>query len=65
MQEEEQRGEEEVVAKAAEIQHSISEGAKAFLMTEYKYMGVFGVSESTHTGAYCAQAVAWQRLGHL
>lgn len=43
VQEEEQRGEEEVVAKAAEIQQSISEGARAFLFTEYKYMGVFGV----------------------
>jgi Na+/H+-translocating membrane pyrophosphatase len=42
-QEEEQRGEEEVVAKAAEIQAAISEGARAFLTTEYKYMGVFGV----------------------
>mmetsp|Transcript_12334 Transcript_12334/g.30187 ORF Transcript_12334/g.30187 Transcript_12334/m.30187 type:complete len:768 (-) Transcript_12334:1223-3526(-) len=41
--EEEQRGEEEVVAKAAEIQAAISEGARAFLTTEYKYMGIFGV----------------------
>lgn len=41
--EEEQRGEEEVVAKAAEIQEAISEGATSFLMTEYRYIGVFMV----------------------
>lgn len=34
-----------MVAKAAEIQQAISEGARAFLMTEYKYMGIFGVSQ--------------------
>ncbi|GAX84433.1 hypothetical protein CEUSTIGMA_g11853.t1 [Chlamydomonas eustigma] len=39
--EEDQRGEEEVIAKAAEIQDAISEGAVSFLTTEYKYMGVF------------------------
>lgn len=32
-----------MVAKAAEIQAAISEGARAFLTTEYKYMGIFGV----------------------
>ncbi|KAL6754594.1 vacuolar H+-pyrophosphatase [Haematococcus lacustris] len=41
--EEEQRGEEDVVAKAAEIQDAICDGANAFLLTEYKYMGVFGL----------------------
>lgn len=41
--EEEQRGDEEVVAKAAEIQEAISEGAASFLMTEYRYIGVFMV----------------------
>jgi H(+)-translocating pyrophosphatase len=41
--EEEQRGEEEVVAKAAEIQAAIADGAISFLNTEYKYMGVFMV----------------------
>jgi Na+/H+-translocating membrane pyrophosphatase len=35
-----------VVAKAAEIQTAISEGARAFLNTEYQYMGVFGVSDA-------------------
>ena len=35
-QEEEQRGEEEVVAKAAEIQEAIQDGAHAFMMTEFK-----------------------------
>jgi Na+/H+-translocating membrane pyrophosphatase len=44
LQEEEQRGEEEVVAKAAEIQEAIQDGASAFCTTEYKYMGVFMVS---------------------
>lgn len=41
--EEEQRGDDEVVSKAAEIQEAISEGANSFLFTEYKYMGVFAV----------------------
>nr|ADK36629.1 vacuolar H+-pyrophosphatase [Dunaliella viridis] len=41
--EEEQRGEEEVVAKAAEIQEAVQDGAYAFMMTEFKYMGAFGV----------------------
>eukprot|EP00967_Tisochrysis_lutea_P103729 scaffold156826_cov18-Tisochrysis_lutea.AAC.2 len=35
-QEEEQRGEEEVVAKAAEIQEAVQDGAQAFMMTEFK-----------------------------
>ena len=33
----------QVLAKAAEIQEAISEGANSFLMTEYRYMGVFCV----------------------
>lgn len=33
----------EVVAKAAEIQEAISEGATSFLVTEYRYIGVFMV----------------------
>uniref|UniRef100_A0A7S2QSI6 H(+)-exporting diphosphatase n=1 Tax=Chlamydomonas chlamydogama TaxID=225041 RepID=A0A7S2QSI6_9CHLO len=41
--EEEQRGEEEVVAKAADIQGAISEGASSFLFTEYRYLGIFMV----------------------
>lgn len=41
--EEEQRGDDEVISKAAEIQEAISEGANSFLFTEYKYMGVFMV----------------------
>lgn len=41
--EEEQRGDDEVVQKAADIQDAISEGANSFLFTEYKYLGVFMV----------------------
>eukprot|EP00798_Chlamydomonas_sp_ICE-L_P021208 gene21208-28116_t len=41
--EEEQRGEQDCVAKAAEIQEAIQEGSISFLTTEYKYMGVFMV----------------------
>ncbi|WIA41962.1 hypothetical protein OEZ86_009266 [Tetradesmus obliquus] len=41
--EEEQRGDDEVVQKAADIQEAISEGANSFLFTEYRYMGVFMV----------------------
>jgi len=41
--EEDQRGEEEVVARAADIQASIQEGANAFLAAEYYYMGIFMV----------------------
>eukprot|EP00891_Asterochloris_glomerata_P003635 jgi/Astpho2/3635/Aster-06926 len=41
--EEEQRGEDEIVQKAADLQAAISEGATSFLFTEYKYMGVFMV----------------------
>lgn len=33
----------EVAAKAAEIQEAISEGATSFLVTEYRYIGVFMV----------------------
>ena len=33
----------EVVAKAAEIQEAIAEGANSFLFTEYRYIGVFMV----------------------
>ncbi|KAK9830190.1 hypothetical protein WJX72_010203 [[Myrmecia] bisecta] len=39
--EEEQRGEDEIIQKAADLMEAISEGATSFLMTEYKYMGVF------------------------
>eukprot|EP00775_Hariotina_reticulata_P003821 gene3821-4079_t len=41
--EEEQRGDDQVVQKAADIQEAISEGANSFLFTEYKYLGVFMV----------------------
>lgn len=39
--EEEQRGDDEVVQLAKEIQNAISEGAKSFLITEYKYLSGF------------------------
>lgn len=40
----------QVVQKAADIQEAISEGSNSFLYTEYKYMGVFGVSEGAGAG---------------
>ena len=33
----------QIVQKAADLQDAISEGANSFLITEYKYMGVFMV----------------------
>lgn len=41
--EEEQRGEDEVVNAATDIQSAISEGANSFLITEYRYLAVFMV----------------------
>ncbi|CAF2085411.1 unnamed protein product [Brassica napus] len=43
IEEEEGVNDESVVAKCAEIQTAISEGATSFLFTEYKYVGVFMV----------------------
>ncbi|KAG1671066.1 hypothetical protein FOA52_000737 [Chlamydomonas sp. UWO 241] len=40
---EEGERDEEVVAKAADIQTAIQEGSSSFLMTEYRYIGVFMV----------------------
>jgi len=37
-------GPQEVIAKAADIQNAVSEGANSFLFTEYKYMGIFMAS---------------------
>ncbi|KAK9845522.1 hypothetical protein WJX81_008507 [Elliptochloris bilobata] len=39
--EEELAGEESVLQKVADLQEAISEGATSFLLTEFKYMGVF------------------------
>ncbi|CAK0782826.1 Pyrophosphate-energized vacuolar membrane proton pump 1 [Coccomyxa viridis] len=39
--EEELTGEDSIVQKAADLQEAISEGATSFLLTEYKYMGIF------------------------
>ncbi len=39
--EEEQRGEDEIINKAAELQAAITEGATSFLATEYRYVGLF------------------------
>ena len=36
----------QVLQKAADLQEAISEGATSFLLTEFKYMGVFMVSSS-------------------
>lgn len=33
----------QIVQKVADLQDAISEGANSFLITEYKYMGVFMV----------------------
>lgn len=43
---EENRGDDEVLQKCADIQDHISEGATSFLITEYKYMGIFMVMMS-------------------
>ena len=45
--EEEQRGEDEVVNAATDIQEAISEGANSFLMTEYRYLAIFMVRTTT------------------
>ncbi len=37
----------QVVAKAADIQKSIAEGASSFLATEYYYLGIFMVRMPT------------------
>ena len=37
----------QVLQKAADLQEAISEGATSFLLTEFKYMGVFMVSSVT------------------
>ncbi|KAK9812230.1 hypothetical protein WJX73_005782 [Symbiochloris irregularis] len=39
--EEEQRGEDEIEHKVAELMQAIDEGATSFLTTEYKYVGIF------------------------
>ncbi|KZV19963.1 pyrophosphate-energized vacuolar membrane proton pump 1-like [Dorcoceras hygrometricum] len=44
IEEEEGINEPGVVAKCAEIQNAISEGATSFLFTEYKYVGIFMVA---------------------
>jgi hypothetical protein len=36
-----------VIAKAADIQKSISEGATSFLTTEYYYLGIFMVRSTS------------------
>jgi inorganic pyrophosphatase len=38
---EEQRGDNEIEEKAADLQRAITEGAKSFLFTEYKYVSIF------------------------
>ncbi|PQM40293.1 H+-pyrophosphatase [Prunus yedoensis var. nudiflora] len=43
IEEEEGLNDQNVVAKCAEIQNAISEGATSFLFTEYQYVGVFMV----------------------
>ena len=40
----------QIVQKAADLQDAISEGATSFLVTEYKYMGVFMVSILRYDG---------------
>ncbi|GMP34570.1 hypothetical protein CsSME_00007387 [Camellia sinensis var. sinensis] len=44
IEEEEGVNEHNVVAKCAEIQNAISEGATSFLFTEYQYVGIFMVA---------------------
>ncbi|KAL2338436.1 hypothetical protein Fmac_012882 [Flemingia macrophylla] len=44
IEEEEGINDHNVVAKCAEIQNAISEGATSFLFTEYKYVGIFMVA---------------------
>jgi len=46
--EEEQRGEDDVVTAAADIQDAISQGANSFLITEYRYLSVFMVRRLTN-----------------
>ena len=38
----------QIVQKAADLQEAISEGATSFLLTEYKYMGVFMVRHTVY-----------------
>nr|AAA61610.1 pyrophosphatase [Beta vulgaris] len=44
IEEEEGLNDQSVVAKCAEIQNAISEGATSFLFTEYQYVGIFMVA---------------------
>jgi hypothetical protein len=37
----------QILDKVSQLQDAISEGAVSFLTTEYKYMGVFSVSQLT------------------
>lgn len=39
----------QVLDKVGQLQEAISEGATSFLTTEYKYMGIFSVSDPFST----------------
>ena len=41
----------QILDKVGQLQDAISEGAVSFLTTEYKYMGVFSVSETLSMSA--------------
>lgn len=46
------------MAKAAEIQEAIQDGARAFLATEFKYMGIFMVGARCNQGKKTRPAIA-------
>ena len=51
----------QVVQKVADLQEAISEGATSFLITEYKYMGVFMV----RGGAITEEAPSYEPISGL
>ena len=55
----------QVLQKAADLQEAISEGATSFLLTEFKYMGVFMVSSSPRQHVLLLSMLFLRRLASL
>ena len=63
-------GSSQVLQKVADLQEAISEGATSFLLTEFKYIGVFMVSLSPRQHVFllgmlprlCERAMYWPVL---
>ena len=61
--EEEQRGEDEIINKVAELQAAITEGATSFLLTEYRYVGLFMAAFSVLVFVMLASEDGFGRAG--